>query len=368
MTRKPVVVWVTNVSSPYRRPVWAALGRICELRVALLEADATLHREGRRGADWSDGRIDGVETWHPRVLRAARGERVLYLLLGGLDLRRRRTRAVLIGGWESPAFWQALAAARLRGARCVGFYESPRQTNRFSRGPIGWARARFFRTLDAVVVPGPAARAAVESFGVPSERIFEGFNAVDVAAFHSGSASRTESAGHRFVYVGQFIPRKNLRTLIQAFASVREPADTLTVIGDGSDREALLDLAREHGLRESFEVRPPVANAELPGVLAGFDTLALVSTTEVWGLVVNEALAARLHAVVARDAGVAPSVAGMRGVFETGTSVEEVAAALTASRAAWTGAIDHPEILAHTPESFAATFARALGLEGVSPT
>lgn len=356
------VVWVTNVASPYRRPVWAELAERCDLRIALLEPDDALRRDGRRGDDWASRHADGLVTWHPRVIRVARGERILYALLGPLGLRRHRTRAVLIGGWESPAFWQTLVSARAKGIRCVGFYESTIHTNRFTSGPIAWARGWFFRSLDAIVVPGAAAREAVESFGVAPERIVEGFNAVDVAAFHSGSSDRTSTPGHRFVYVGQFIGRKNLRALIEAFSAVRRQGDTLTLIGDGPERATLERHATRLGVADAVEVRHPVPNARMPEELAHFDTLALVSSEEVWGLVVNEALAAGLHAVVVEDAGVAASVRGMPGVFETATTVDAIGEALSASRAAWRGRIHEPEILAYTPERFAETFARALGV------
>ena len=80
------------------------------------------------------------------------------------------------------------------------------------------------------------------------------------------------------------------------------------------------------------------------------------STIEQWGLVVNEALAAGLHVVTSDRAGVAPSVASMPGVFVCGVAPMEIARAMAASRASWTGPIVSPDILANTPSRFAELF------------
>jgi hypothetical protein len=88
--------------------------------------------------------------------------------------------AVLLGGWESPAYWQALIVARRRKLPTIGFFESTLQTSKCASGPIARARLHFFLLLDAVVVPGVAAEEAVLAMDVPRDRIHVGFNAADV--------------------------------------------------------------------------------------------------------------------------------------------------------------------------------------------
>jgi glycogen synthase len=96
--------------------------------------------------------------------------------------------------------------------------------------------------------------------------------------------------------------------------------------------------------------------------------LVLPSYEEVWGLVVNEALACGLHVVVSLVCGVAPTVAGMRGVWLCDTSQAALAHAIRLSCAAWSGPINQPEILQHTPQAFAETFLEAsAGIAAVAP-
>lgn len=356
-------LWVTNVAAPYRVPVWRSLAGSCDLDVALLEDDARLSADAaaNRGADWRRDRVVGVRIRSLRTLRVARGEGRFYALTSVLP--RLRQDAVLLGGWESPAYWQFLLVARLTGRRAVGFYESIARTHRHTRGLVASARRFFFRSLDAVVVPGVAAKDALVAMGVPPERILTGFNAVDVAEIHrlaSAARPRVAEDGHRFLYVGRLIELKGVDLAIEAFAAAREPADTLTIVGGGEERDGLFRLCERLGVSDVVEFMGPVENAELPPVLAAHHTLVMPSRQDVWGLVTNEALAAGLHVVVSAVAGVAASVSHMRGVFIADPDIEQLARAMGASSLAWTGPIEQPEILAHDPAAFAAVFARAL--------
>lgn len=375
------VLWITNSASPYRRPVWAALGRRLALRVALLESDAMLASDARRGAEWS---ASGVESAHYGLqnlasVRLGRGERRFYLLRQRASAVLRDNRAVLIGGWESPGYWQMLLEARRRGARAVGFYESTMITNRHTGGPIAAARRWFFRHLDAVVVPGLAAEQAVLAMGIAPDRIYRGFNAVDVEVFSAAAREATaqndpeaqndaeaHAGGHRFVYVGQLIERKNIDALLQAFNQVRAAGDVLTIVGQGDQAAALEKRAGELALRESVVFTGHVSYDDLPGLLAQQHTLVLPSEEEVWGLVVNEALAAGCHAVVSQNAGVAMSVESMRGVVVVQTDSVSLAAGMAESRDQWRGRIMDAEILEKTPEAFADVFWRALTAAGAA--
>lgn len=357
-------LWITNSASPYRRPVWDALGRKLALRVALLESDAMLASDARRGPEWAAAEVRdaGYQLQTLASLRLGRGERRFYVLRQRASALLGRDRRILIGGWESPGYWQMLVVAKLRGARTVGFYESTLSTNRHSRGPIAAARRWFFRHLDAVVVPGAAAEEALLAMGVEARRVYRGFNAVDVQAFSLAAHSQPShpAIGHRFVYVGQLIGRKNVDGLIRAFSDVRADGDVLTIVGRGEQQAALQSLAQGLSLGDAVVFRGRVPYDELPDLLAQSQTLVLPSREEVWGLVVNEALAAGCHAVVARDAGVAVSVAPMRGVWIVATDRESLAAGMAASRAGWHERILDAEILQKTPDAFADVFFRAL--------
>lgn len=358
------VAWLTNNAAPYRRSMWEYLGSRSRLRVEVLESDRALRRRARRGVEWTIASAQEESTryeiGHLASFAIGRGERLFHTALRS-TLKRPVPDAYLIGGWDSPAYWQALIAARLRRVRTVGFYESTASSQRHATGVVAALRAYFFRQLDAVVVPGAAARDAVREMGVADERIYVGFNSVDVAAFaRPRHVAESDGAGHNFVYVGQLIERKNVSDLIHAFAEVRNPDDYLTIVGTGTQEDELRGLVDALQLADRVHFEGAVAYAELPALLWGQETLVLPSREEVWGLVVNEALAAGLHVVVADSAGVAVSVSSHEGVYVAAPTVDKLAAAMRASRQSWVGPIRDPEILNQTPERFAEVFLDAL--------
>jgi glycosyltransferase involved in cell wall biosynthesis len=295
------------------------------------------------------------------------GERMYYISKSWAFLRRARPDAVLLGGWESPAYWQALLWCKTRRVRAVGFYESTRSTHRHTKGLIPWSRRLFFKLLDEVVVPGVAARDAVIAMGIDEAKIRVGFNAVDVewistvtCRLRAEAGTRRADEGHRFLYLGQLIERKNVASLIRAFSLIRQADDTLTIAGSGVLDDRLVELAGQLGVAERVHFAGLVPYVELPALFAGHDTLVLPSLEEVWGLVVNEALAAGLHAVISSACGVALSVEEMEGVHITETDVESIGWGMQASKAAWAGPIESPEILIQTPGRFASVFRDAL--------
>ncbi len=360
----PVLHWFTNIAAPYRVPVWEHIASRADLTVFLLESDRQRVREGRRPADWSERGLRGLRHRTLRTLKLRRGETSLYTLLDPRFALVRKPSAVLLGGWESPAYWQLLLVAKLRRIRTVGFYESTLNTNRHRSGVIARARSLFMRSLDAVVVPGTDAADALKSFGVAAERIHRGFNAVDVQHIadraRSVRASDQQSRGHRFIFVGQLVSRKQPALLLQAFAKIRGPEDVLVFVGDGPERSMLEERVRTMALGAHVTLTGTMENdAAIDEVIAS-DTLVLPSSEEVWGLVVNEGLAAGLHAVVTASSGVAASTKHMRGVYTCAPDLDSLAEALLASKSNWYGHISAPEILEHTPAAFASVFLGAL--------
>lgn len=356
------VVWITNLAAPYRIPVWKCLQEDVELEVALLESKSSLEADVRanRGLDWIPSDTDEIRVREIPTIKLKHGEARYYFpkQLESVWLPRRHD-VVVFGGWESPIYWLLLAVAKFHRRGCVAFYESTLMTMRHRKGLIHWGRRVFFNVMDCVVVPGPAARAAVLSLGVPAHKIFQGFNAVDVVNFKAASPLdyKRQSPGHSFLFVGQLIARKRVPEIIDAFESIATPHDTLTIVGSGYQAGMIKDRILPDN---RISVIDYVDNKAMPALMAQQHTLVLASSEEVWGLVVNEALASGMHVVITRACGVVPSVDQMAGVFVTQDDLGDLAKQMARSRSTWTGPIANPEILKYTPEEFAEVFRIAI--------
>ena len=166
-----------------------------------------------------------------------------------------------------------------------------------------WARR-------VMVLNDGIAQEAVDA-GMGREKLFWMPNPVDVDEFSPASAEerlrlRAEVgiAAHAplVAYVGRLAPEKELSSLLEAFALVREkwPEARLTLVGDGPERTALEAQSRELGLAEGvhFTGRQPMERVRQYLKMA--DIFALVSRLEGFPCSLIEAMSTGLPAVVSR--------------------------------------------------------------------
>jgi len=276
--------------------------------------------------------------------------------------------AVILCGWETPAYLHVAWKARRAGIRTVGFYESTPETQAFTSGPIAKLRAKCFLSLDAVVTPGAGATQALLNMGVESKNIFQGFNVVDHSYWHAnankGRDAEIEQLGHSYLYVGQLIERKRISDFIMAFKKCAQAHDTLRIVGKGPSYYDLQALIASLDLQDNVMLVGAKSGLDLANEYSRAQTLVLVSREEVWGLVVNEALASGLHVVVTENCGVVRDVRNMDGIFVVANSTEDrisaIAIQMRLSRNAWSSWIKDPEILDKDPMDFALVFKDAL--------
>jgi glycosyltransferase involved in cell wall biosynthesis len=354
------LTWITNVPAPYREPLYDQLRRRFSLRVLFMEERHDLREWVRPSRP----------TYDVRVLRAPRlrlrDERTFYVIAERLGPLLRGVDAVVIGGWESPAYWQALLSARLAHLPVVAFYESNLASRRFTTGPLAAARRFFWSKCDAIVCVGAASRDALYADRVPQNKVFQGHNVVDVDWWSSAVAVRRmprRARGHSYCFVGRLIERKNVGGLIEAFARVRQPNDELHIVGEGHLRAALeAQAATMAGAAVTFYGNLPPDG--VAAVLACSQTLVLPSVEEVYGLVVNEALSSGLQVVVSSAAGVAREVCGHEGVVVADPTVTGLSTALSAAKNAWCGPVDDPVVRSWDAAALANVVASAVNSVG----
>ena len=346
--KKQRVLWLTNLPAPYRLPIWETLSHYVDLKVVF-----TLKEKNWR--DW----LPPISTnWRHLYLsyRSIKiGEFVLVPNFIGAKMILANVDTVIIGGWESPMFMRTTFLANKRGLRVIHFYESTLQSHHFKNRLVNKIRSSIFSAADFVITPGSDSTQAVIAMGIPTEKIVTLFNPVDVSWFYSYAHSHriAPMPGHRFLYVGQLIARKNVGALIEAFALIKQGEDRLLIAGDGPLVDELRATAASLGVGDVVDFLGHKNQEELATIYASSNTFILPSTNEVWGLVVNEALACGLNAVVSDRCGVANFVKQMKGVYICESTSSDIAFAMAKARDDWSGYISEPEILKYTPKKFA---------------
>ncbi|MEY2508220.1 MAG: phosphatidyl-myo-inositol dimannoside synthase [Verrucomicrobiota bacterium] len=189
-------------------------------------------------------------------------------------------------------------------------------------------KRRIVRRCSSALVGGMRHRDYLVALGMAPERIFTGYDAVDNDYFAEGSAdvrSRRSELRQKhglpqnyFLASARFIPKKNLDTLIRAYAEYRTqavdlrlPASdlwSLVILGDGPLKSDLCHLVSGLGIAD-FIVMPGFKQYdELPIYYGLANAFVHASRVEQWGLVVNEAMASGLPVIVSDRCGCAPEL------------------------------------------------------------
>ncbi len=205
---------------------------------------------------------------------------------------------------------------RLLGKKVVVFSESKfDDTRRSVLFELG--KSTLLRCYSAAIVGG---RRHVDYFRFlrfHRRPIIPGYDGVDLERVRrqAGGIMAPEGAGYEarpFVYVGRFVGKKNLERLIEGYA--RYVALTagaprrLILVGSGTEEGMLRERIAELEVGHLIDLPGFLSADAVSRTLAGSLALVLVSREEQWGLVVNEALALGLPAIVSRQVGSADAL------------------------------------------------------------
>lgn len=223
---------------------------------------------------------------------------------------------VVVPGWGYRGALMALGWGLLRRVPVICMSESTQWDE--VRNPLKeWIKRRIIGLFSSALVGGTPHRDYMTELGMPTDRIFLGYDAVDNGFF----AKKSEELGGKkppyFLASARFIEKKNLPRLLRAYARYREKVEgrasrvegqaswELFLLGDGVLREQLDKLCSELGLEESVQMPGFKQYDELPSYYAQAGAFIHASTTEQWGLVVNEAMASGLPVLVSNRCGCA---------------------------------------------------------------
>lgn len=229
-----------------------------------------------------------------------------------------KPQVVVVPGWASADAFSALLWCAQTGMPSVVMSESTAWDEK--RSPLKeWVKRRLVRLNSAGLAGGAPHRDYLCQLGLERNRVFDGYDAVDNDYFRqrADGARQSESslrAKHGlpekyFLASARFVEKKNLFRLVQAYARYRQTvANTpwpLVLLGDGTLKPALQKLISELKLESHIHLPGFKQYDELPDYFGLAGVFVHASTTEQWGLVVNEAMASGLPVLVANRCGCA---------------------------------------------------------------
>ncbi len=256
---------------------------------------------------------------------------------------------VLIPGWSGVGAIDALAWCVRRRVPAVIMSESTEWDER--RTPMKeWVKRKIIGLCSAALVGGQPHKDYLVKLGMAPESVFFGYDAVDNDYFIGKTDGvRTHLSQIRasyglpenyFLASARFVEKKNLLTLIRAYSRYREYCElaayreakirdalnphadklagrqqdsgllssdpwSLVLVGDGPLRPELERLVSELHLQDFVHLPGFKQYPDLPAYYGCARAFVHASTTEQWGLVVNEAMASGLPVLVSNRCGCA---------------------------------------------------------------
>lgn len=222
---------------------------------------------------------------------------------------------IAIAGWANPESMAAIRWAKSHTIPLVMMSES--QVDDAPRNRVQEVVKRKIVTLcDAALVGGSTHSDYIQSLGMPAKKIAFGYNAIDNDHFwQNAEIARNSDAQNRerlslpdryIIASGRFIPKKNFPALIEAYSqaianSVTSPE--LVILGDGAEKPKILQAIEDYDVVNRVHLVGYKTYDELPALYGLSEGFVHVSTSEQWGLVINEAMSAGVPVIASSKCG-----------------------------------------------------------------
>ena len=286
------VLFLTNLPSPYRVGFFTELGKKCELTV-LYERRAASDRDKNWKADagktYQEFYLKGLEVGTDNSFCP----NVIHYLKSEYDI-------VVIGMYSTYTAMIAMMWMKLFHKQYVistdgGFVRKESKIKR--KFKTFWLSSASFW-----LGTGKLAREYMCYYGAKSERIFDyPFTSVDETDIIPNVLESKEKKKLReeleifadkvVISVGQFIPRKGFDILLEACESFLDVNTEFLIIGGTKDD---LERVTEKKIPQNVKVYPFMPKQRLFQYYHAADFFVLPTKEDVWGLVVNEAMACGL--------------------------------------------------------------------------
>ena len=312
-------------------------------------------------------------------------------------LREADPAVAMIPGWATPASLIALEWCLQNQRPAVVMSESSAfDKKRYALAEL--IKRIVVSSFSAGLAGGQLQREYLVTLGLSRNRVFTGYDVVDNEYFRQKAEEvRSQASEVRMKYglprkyflaSARFVPKKNLPALIRAYARYRQLAGNdgqrttdnrpwdLVLLGDGPLKADICRLISDFRLHGHVHLRGFIQYRELPAYYALADAFVHASTTEQWGLVVNEAMATGLPVIVSNRCGCVPDLVaeGKNGFTFNPESVEDLGklmidvSRLSDRRLEEMRAESRRIIAGFTPTHFAIAAQRAIDVAKAAPT
>lgn len=307
------ILLVTNIPTPYRLPLFNRLSSRFSDAGFSLKVVFCEHGYARRRFDLRDEPVEFEHEYlNGGTVVDSKNTEKAYFLYRGLwkVLKRERPSKIIVAGF-SPATIKVFFWGMLKGTPFYIWSGTINKGNRNAAPHRRWLRKVIISRAAGFIAYGSMAKKYLEDLGADSDRIAVATNAVDTDFFSNRTDEmRKKQAGKvpklfNFIYIGYLVPRKQVEKVIEAaeMLSKLRKDFSVTIVGEGESRESLENACAKAGLSGMVRFEGYHQKEDLPAFLADADAFLFQTGYDIWGLVLNEAMAAGLPVIASVNAG-----------------------------------------------------------------
>lgn len=310
------ILVISNMPTPYRIAFWSEFSNINPGTTVLFCSE----RESNRVWDLEFDKypfnyiiLPGIQYYIEKLDTAISFNFGIFRWLFDKNLD-----VIVLTGYTNFSYMAALLVSKIRGIPVCLWWGSHSASSQLNIGVISKIKKRILLSFDSYLTYGSLSTKYLLDIGVGRNKIYEGTNSVDNKRYsfasHSGSIDiNAERDSVNFLYVGQFTRRKGILELIRAFKDLVSDTDyeksKLYIVGHGKMHDQITREITNLGMVDKIILLGKFKNAEdAADIYSACDIIVMPSLTEVWGLVINEAMASGMFSMVSKSAGCAPDL------------------------------------------------------------
>lgn len=292
------ILFLTNYASPYRVRFFDELGKSAQVTVLYSDRRGTLSHRNEKWFEEGEGGFRAVQ------LSGAIGKGRRTLCFNVLRWLKRDYDAIIVAGYSSPTVILAMLYMRLLG---IPFYmEIDGGLIRESSGLLYQLKRFLVRLPSGWLSTGTYPTEYLAHYGAEQSRIIEyPFSSLVASDILESIPTPAEKQALReklgipeqrmILAIGQFIHRKGFDVLLHAAKKL--PTDVGIYIVGGEAGETYIRLRQELGLEAQVHFWGFRTRDQLSELYRAADVFCLPTREDIWGLVVNEAMAFGLPVV-----------------------------------------------------------------------
>lgn len=306
------VLVITNIPSPYRIPLFNELKQQLEAYNIELHVAFGSSSYSRRKFELNYNNIRfEYSILRSRTFHFGNNEKTIFSYSGLLkSVRKLKPDLIITNGFSIATLkiWLRSFCIKTNYLIWTGSIEKQGRNDSRIRE---LQRKLLMMRCSGYIVYGSKAREYLLHRGADNSKIFTAINTVDLSFFRNQTeelkaAMKSDHKKH-LLFLGYLVSRKRVDKLLAAIRKLVDKRQDfiLDIVGDGEDKSRLEKFVIENKIEPFVIFHGFQQPGKIPGYFSSSLCFLFQTDFDVWGLVLNEAMAAGLPCIVSPNAGAA---------------------------------------------------------------